>query len=255
MERLDGRVALVTGGARGIGAATARALAEAGASVMVTDLLDEEGTAAAASIKAATNREVIYRHQDVSDGCGWTATLAACEAELGGLDILVNNAGIALIKPLADTSLADFRQVMAVNVEGVFLGMQAAIPVIAKRAERWKGGGSIINLSSIAGLVGSRSAIAYNASKGAVRLMTKSAALECSALGFKIRVNSVHPGRIDTIMLSESSQGFAGAERPNSPTMMGEAEDIAGVVRFLASDQAAFMTGSELVADGGFTAQ
>ena len=254
MGDLEGRIALVTGGARGIGAAAGFALATAGATVVLTDILDEEGFVAAAAIKSTTNREVLYRHHDVREESGWARIIAACEAELGGLDILVNNAGVALIKPLAETSLAEFRGVMAINVEGVFLGMKAAIPAISKRAKQWKGGGAIVNVSSIAGIVGSPSAIAYNASKGAVRLMTKSAALECSSLDLKIRVNSVHPGRIDTIMLAESSRGFEGVTR-SSPTMMAAPEDIGGVICFLASDAAAFMTGSEVVADGGFTAQ
>ena len=255
MDRLDGRIALVTGGARGIGAASAQALAMAGASVLITDLLDDAGAQTVAEIKAVTNRDVRYHHQDVSDESGWIDTIAHCEAMFGGLDILVNNAGVALIRPLADTSLADFRHVMSVNVEGVFLGMRSAIPLIAKRAKLWRGGGSIINLSSIAGLVGSRSAIAYNASNGAVRLMTKSAAIECSAMDLKIRVNSVHPGRIDTVMLQESAAGFANTPRPGSPTATADPEDIGGVICFLASDAAAFMTGSEVTVDGGFTAQ
>lgn len=254
MERLDGRVALVTGGAQGIGAAVVRALAGAGAAVMIADLHEAAGTATAATIAAETGSRVCFGRLDVRSEADWQAAVADCEAELGGLDILVNNAGVALIQPLLETTLDEFRAVQAVNVEGAFLGMKAAIPAIARRACQWRGGGAIINMSSIAGMVGSRSAIAYNASKGALRLMTKSAALECIGLGLRIRVNSVHPGRIDTEMLRQSSQGFAGVDR-GSPAMTGQPGDIGEVVRFLASDGAAFMTGSEVVADGGFTAQ
>lgn len=254
MERLDGRVALVTGGAQGIGEAAARALAASGATVLITDLNETRGAATAAEIARDTGGVVRFRRLDVRDELDWQAAIGACEAELGGLDILVNNAGVALIRPLLDTTLDDFRKVQAVNVEGAFLGMKTAIPAIARRADQWRGGGAIINMSSIAGIVGSRSAIAYNASKGALRLMTKSAALECNALGLKIRINSVHPGRIDTEMLRDSSRGFAGVER-GSPAMTGQPQEIGAVVCFLASDAASFMTGSEVVADGGFTAQ
>ena len=133
----------------------------------------------------------------------WIAAVAFARKTFGGLDILVNNAGIFFVRPIVATSLEDFRRMQQVNVEGVFLGIKHSIPAIAERAQTWEGGGSIINISSIAGLVGSPNVIAYNASKGAVRLMTKSAALECAQAGMKIRVNSIHPGIIDTAMMGQ----------------------------------------------------
>ena len=253
MADLAGRVALVTGAARGIGAAAARALAGAGASVMLTDVLEDAGRVVAAGI-IERGGHAIFRRQDVTRENEWTETVAATVAEFGGLDVLVNNAGILLIRPLLETSLDDFRKVQAVNVEGTFLGIKAALPAIAERGERWAGGGSIVNMSSLGGIVGSPSAIAYCGSKGAIRLMTKAAALECVALGKKVRVNSVHPGRVDTDMLREAMRGLEGTARPSN-VAVGSAEDIANAIVFLAGDGAAFMNGSEMVVDGAFTAQ
>lgn len=252
MHRLDGRVALVTGGARGIGAATVEAFARAGASVLFTDLLEEEGEVLAVQL-TREGGSAVFRRQDVSSEQEWLDTLSECESRFGALDVLVNNAGILLVKPLLETTLQDFRRVHAVNVEGTFLGIRAAIPLIAKRAHQWAGGGAIINLSSVAGLVGSPSAVAYCASKGAIRLMTKAAALECAALGHKIRVNSVHPGRIRTKMLEEAMQGLAAAGTLREGLAVGEAADIANAILFAASDAASFMNGSEIVVDGGYT--
>lgn len=254
MHRLDGRVALVTGGARGIGAATVEAFTSAGASVLITDILDREGAELAERL-TREGCDVTFRRQDVSSEEGWSDVMAHCESRFGGIDVLVNNAGILLVKPLLATSLAEFRRVQATNVEGTFLGIRAAIPAIAKRAERWPGGGAIVNLSSIAGLIGHSSAIAYCASKGAIRLMTKSAALECAALGHKVRVNSVHPGPVRTKMNDEAAEGLAAAGTARQVRPMGEAADIANAILFAASDAAAFMTGSEIVVDGGYTAQ
>lgn len=256
MNDLAGRIALVTGAGRGIGAATARALAAEGARVIVTDLeaphalADELGGLALA--------------QDVTDEAGWIATIAFAKAEAGGLDILVNNAGLFLMKPVTQTSLEEWRRLQAVNVEGVFLGAKHAVPLLAERAGRWRGGASIINLSSIAGLVGSSGASAYIASKGAVRLLTKGLAMEFAPLN--VRVNSVHPGVIETDMGREVLSGVstaAGVGDNGARTLMaqrhplghlGEVANIADAITFLASDRAAFMTGSEMVVDGGFTA-
>lgn len=265
-QKLKGRVALVTGGARGIGAASARALAAAGAAVLITDVLDEDGQKTAASI-AETGARAGYFHHDVRDEAAWLAAVKEAETRFGGLDILLNNAGIFALKPMMETTLEEFRHMQSINVDGVFLGMKSAIPAIAKRAQQWPGGGAIINLSSVAGLTGAAFAVPYNASKGAVRLMTKGAALECAQLGLKIRVNSVHPGVIDTQMGQKvmddfvaAGTGTANEVRNNVISLhplgrLGEASDIANAVLFLASDDAAFMTGSEVVVDGGMTAR
>jgi len=257
MAELEGRVALVTGASRGIGAATARALAAAGARVIVTDLADTGALAAELG--------GIARRQDVTSEDEWAQTVAFARSEVGGLDILVNNAGLFLMKPLIETTLEDWRRLHAVNVEGVFLGCKHAAPLLAERAGRWPGGSAIVNLSSVAGLVGSPLTSCYNASKGAVRLLTKSVALELAAL--KIRVNSVHPGVIDTQMGQEVVTGFSSAlgigdndartqiAARHALGHFGQDGNIADAIVFLASDKAAFVTGSELVVDGGFTAQ
>jgi NAD(P)-dependent dehydrogenase (short-subunit alcohol dehydrogenase family) len=257
MKDLDGRVALVTGGARGIGAATAQALAAAGAKVVVSDI--GNGGNVAESIGGA------FVKHDVTQEDQWIAAVAFAKKTFGGLDILVNNAGIFFVQPIVSTSLEDFRRMQQINVEGVFLGMKHAIPAIAERAQKWDGGGSIINISSIAGIVGAPLIVAYNASKGAVRLMTKSAALECAQAGMRIRVNSVHPGIIDTPMMGQMvTLAVAGGESEEAARKryadrhpvkrVGKDSDIANAVVFLASDKAGFMTGSELVVDGGMTA-
>lgn len=256
MGDLEGRVALVTGGARGLGAAAAKALAAEGAKVVVTDVSD--GSAIAAEIGGA------YIKHDVTSEEEWIAAIAFAKQTFGGLDILVNNAGIFWMKPIVLETLESFRKMQQVNVEGVFLGLKHAIPAIAERGDKWDGGGSIINLSSVAGIIGSPMTLAYNASKGAVRLMTKAAALECARAGQKVRVNSVHPGIINTSMMTEAAEAIAGASGVND-TMerfasfhpmghMGRDIDIANAVAYLACSRAAFMTGSEMVVDGGMTA-
>jgi NAD(P)-dependent dehydrogenase (short-subunit alcohol dehydrogenase family) len=258
MSDLKGRVAIVTGGARGIGAAVARALARAGAKVVVSDVND--GGEIARQIGCA------YVRHDVTSEEDWSAAIAFARSTFGGLDILVNNAGVYFARPIATTTLADFRMMQQVNVEGVFLGLQHAIPAIAERAQRWDGGGAIVNISSVAGLVGAANTIADNASKGAVRLMTKSAALECAQLKLNIRVNSVHPGIIDTPMMTggiaaiaqalgtDEEQQRARMVRLHPVGRFGRDTDVANAVLFLVSDAAAFMTGSELIVDGGLTA-
>lgn len=258
MRDLEGRVALVTGGARGIGAACARALAVGGAKVLVTDR--EDGQSVADEIGGA-----FLRH-DVTQEAEWSAAVAYAKQTFGGLDILVNNAGIFWMAPIIATELDAFRNMQAVNVEGVFLGMKHAIPALAERADRWDGGGAIVNISSVAGIVGSPLTLAYNASKGAVRLMTKAAAMECARGGLKIRANSVHPGVIDTPMAESviggaaMAQGVGGNSARERVTALhplgrlGRDIDVANAVKFLASDAAAFITGAELVVDGGMTA-
>jgi NAD(P)-dependent dehydrogenase (short-subunit alcohol dehydrogenase family) len=256
MSDLNGRVALVTGGARGLGAAAAKALAAKGAKVVVSDIGD--GSETAAAIDGA------YLKHDVTSEDEWIAAVKFAKDRFGGLDILVNNAGVFWVKPLPVETLESFRKMQAINVDGVFLGLKHAIPAIAERAQQWDGGGAVVNLSSVAGIVGGPNIIAYNASKGAVRLMTKSAALEFASA--KVRVNSVHPGIIDTPMTAEAAKVMekvtgqgANQMRENFASRhplgrMGRDIDVANAVAFLASDAAAFITGTELVVDGGMTA-
>jgi NAD(P)-dependent dehydrogenase (short-subunit alcohol dehydrogenase family) len=258
MSDLSGRVALVTGGARGLGAAAAKALAAQGAKVVVSDLSD--GATVADAIGGA------YVKHDVTIEDEWIAAIKFAKERFGGLDILVNNAGIFWMKPIALETLESFRKMQQVNVEGVFLGLKHGIPAIAERASKWDGGGAIVNLSSVAGIVGAPMTLAYNASKGAVRLMTKAAALECARAGMKVRVNSVHPGIIETPMMEEAMGALSASTGEGGNALkerfasfhpmgrMGRDTDIANAVVFLASDKAAFMTGSELVVDGGMTA-
>lgn len=256
MGDLDGRIALVTGAAKGLGAATARALAAAGAKVAVTDLTAPEDLAA----------EIggIARSLDVTSEDQWAATMDWVRSELGGLDILVNNAGLWLFKPILETTLDDWRRLHAVNCEGVFLGTRAAIPLLAERAHLWRGGTSIVNLSSVAGIEGAAGGTCYNSTKGAVRLFTKGCAKELAAA--RIRVNSVHPAVIDTDMGRKLIDDFAVAQGAgNNETLanvsamhplghLGEPQNVADAVVFLAGDRAAFCTGSELVVDGGLSA-
>jgi NAD(P)-dependent dehydrogenase (short-subunit alcohol dehydrogenase family) len=264
MTAVEGRIALITGGAQGIGAATARLLASGGASVVIADIQEPEGEAVAASIRAAKGKATFVR-LDVTSEESWTGAVSAAR-DLGGLDVLVNNAGIILRGPTAQMSLEDWRRIEAVNIDGVFLGVRACVPLLRERAPRWPGGASIVNMSSIMGLVGSGFSGAYAMSKGAVRIYSKSAALELAPFG--IRVNSVHPGFIDTDMAAGAKQFFVekgmAADHEAAHKMLvarhpigrlGTAEDIARAIVFLASDDAAFITGSELVVDGGYTAQ
>ncbi len=250
-ERLAGKIAIVTGAASGIGAATARTLSENGATVVVTDLNAAGGAVVAGEL---TNGE--FQAQDVTDEAAWEALMAEVAARHGRIDILVNNAGLLpKLSPLEDTSLEEWRRVMAVNLDGVFLGVKHGIRAMKET------GGAIINISSIMGLVGESIVGAYGASKGGVRILTKSAAIECTNLGYSIRINSVHPGYIDAGMF-EAMADQVGPEslrnhfRQKTPMgRLGRAEEIAKGVLYLASDDASFMTGAELVIDGGFTAR
>jgi 3alpha(or 20beta)-hydroxysteroid dehydrogenase len=246
VSTLDGKVALVTGGARGMGAAEVRRLHDAGAIVVAADILDDDGKALADSL----GDRVTYVHLDVTSEDAWVDVVAQVERDFGHLDVLVNNAGILQFNALADTPLAEFREVLEVNLIGTFLGMKAAIPAM-KRA----GGGSIVNISSTEGLAGTVFCGAYTASKFGVRGITKVAAIEYG--GDKIRVNSVHPGGIDTPMtravMDEEGRKYVG-KRVAGLKRMGEADEVAGVVLFLASDDSSYCTGAEFVVDGGVTA-
>lgn len=258
-KRLPGKVAIVTGGASGIGAETARTFARHGASVVLCDLQDELGLTVAGEIVAAGDVGE-YRHLDVTQEDAWTALASDVEAKYGRIDILCNIAGIAsgidaatsarTSMVLPGLSLDSWNQVMAVNAAGVFLGTKAVYPAM-KRV----GGGSIINISSICGIVGSFGNAAYNASKGAVRIFSKSAALQYAK--DLIRVNSVHPGFVDTPLARPGLLGnVSGKARMDATPLgrFGKPSDIALGCLYLASDDAAWVTGSELVIDGGMTA-
>lgn len=260
MRQVEGKVALITGGASGIGAACARVLAAAGARVVISDLDDAAGEALAAALRAEGS-EVSFLHQDVADEAAWPALIDSIEQRHGRLDIAVANAGIAIFGPALTMSLADFRRQNAVNVDGVFLTVKHVIPAMRRCGAQ----GSIILMSSVAGLRGAANLAAYSASKGAVRLFAKSMAMECAAAGDSIRVNSVHPGIIVTPLWATTSAAAglptgAGLD-PHALARAGvplgvpaEAEDIANGVLFLASAASRHMTGSELVIDGGMTA-
>ncbi|GHF05807.1 3-alpha-hydroxysteroid dehydrogenase [Amycolatopsis deserti] len=245
MGRLDGKAALITGAARGQGAAAARRFTQEGAKVMVADVADDDGKALAEEIGA------VYQHLDVSREDDWAAAVQRAEDEFGGLTVLVNNAGILHFSELAHTSLADYERVIGINQIGAFLGMRSVVEPMTRA-----GGGSIINVSSVEGLAGMPFLVAYTASKFAIRGMTKVAALELGSKG--IRVNSVHPGMIDTKMVSDAA---GGAEIDTSWVgkkvalgRVGKPEEIAHLAVFLASDESSYCTGAEFVADGGATA-
>ena len=241
---------MITGGARGQGAAEARIFAREGARVVIADVLDQEGSAVAAEI-AESGTDALYVHLNVSDEDNWREAIEATVSAYGKLDILVNNAAIWRSGHVADTSSDQWDQVLEINAKGVFLGTKAAIPEMRKA-----GGGSIVNISSTAGLVGSRTSTAYSASKGAVRLLTKSTAVQYGAE--RIRANSIHPGPIDTPMGDQVWPDASSREEAIDRTVLkrlGTPEDIANGALFLASDESSFMTGSELVIDGGLTAQ
>ena len=247
--RLQGKVALISGAARGMGAVEARMLAAEGAAVVVADLLDEAGQAVAAEI-AESGGQALYVHMDVTDEAAWQSAVEAATDRFGKLDVLVNNAGIVRTERVLETTERIWDEVMSVNAKGVFLGTKAAIP-----AMRVAGGGSIVNISSSAGLTGSTQNAAYHASKGAVRIFTKAAAIQYAQ--YNIRVNSVHPGMIDTDMLAASRVGDVLEQRLSVTPLarIGRPEEIAYGVLYLASDESSFVTGSELVIDGGRTAQ
>jgi len=241
-ETLAGKIALVTGGARGIGAAIVRRLHADGARVAITDTLDDLGQALAAEL----GERVAYFHHDVSDEAAWVDTLAAATAHFGGLHIVVNNAGIFHPGQIADTPVRDVEQQFRVNQLGVFLGMKhGQVPL------RAAGGGCIVNISSIAGQLGFPNAAAYVGTKWAVRGMTKTAALELAPA--YIRVNSVHPGFIDTPMLDNNPPEANQAGIEATPLKrIGKPEEIAAAVAFLAGPDAGFVTGAELTVDGGW---
>ena len=256
MNRLDGKVAFLSGAARGIGGATAKLMTEAGAKVVIGDLLDEVGRKHAKEIGAT------YVHLDVTQEASWADAMDVTVKAHGKLDVLVNNAGIFVGKGIEDVSLDEWHKLVAVNLTGVVLGTRAALPHLKKTK------GNIVNLASIAGLVGSQLDPLYSLTKGGVTLFTKSTALEFGRKGYGIRVNSIHPGVIDTDMGQQTfvmrarQAGTNDTEKARSASTamhpigrLGVADDIARGIVFLASDDASFMTGAGLVVDGGLTAQ
>jgi len=255
MGRVEGKVALITGAASGLGKADARRLAEEGAKVVLTDI-DENGQQVAEAIATETGAETLFLQQDVSNPERWLEVVAETERHFGGLDVLVNNAGIVIVATPETTTLEQFRLANAVMNEGVFLGCQAALPAMQRR-----GGGSIINMSSVASHLGYPVFFAYSAAKGAVRSMTKSLAVHCQMNGYNIRCNSIHAGAIDTPMIHDSFSQLGmdvpdpDTKNPEDPVGIGKPEDVANLVLYLASDEARFINGAELMVDNALSVQ
>jgi len=250
MGRVDGKVALITGAASGLGRADAEVLAREGATVVLTDIDEDEGEAAAESIRGAGGN-AIFLALDVADEEQWQQVIAHIRSEYGRLNVLVNNAGLAIVGTPEDCSLEIFRKQNAVMSEGVFLGCKHALPLMNE-----SGGGSIINMSSTASHLGYPIYFAYSAAKGAVRAMSKAIAVHCQMNGYEIRVNSLHPGAIDTAMIDKMISDLGLDNKENlSPVGLGQPEDVANVVLFLASDESRFVNGTEILIDNALTIQ
>ena len=263
---VENKVALVTGAAKGIGAACASTLAAHGATVIVTDVLEQEGNLIATNIAKQGGRAV-FMGLDVTKELQWNRVISSVVKQLGALDVLVNNAGIAVVRTLLDTSLHEWRQVHAVNLDSVFLGTKYAVDVMRPGGISGRGG-SIINLSSVGGIIGAAGLTSYCSTKGGVRLFSKSVAVECGRAGYGIRVNSVHPGNTLTPMFQQELEDMKAQGTVDSIDeamqfymdmqvlpQIGQPVDIASMVLFLASDASSFVTGAEFVVDGGLTAQ
>ena len=258
MGRVDAKTALVTGAAQGLGAAAAKALAAEGAVVFCSDIDGAGAENTAAEITSSGGRAFGFQHDAVSES-DWASAIAFVTSRSDRLDVLVNNAGGGTFADFEALSLQEWRKITQLNLDSTFLGSQHGVKLM-----KGTGGGSIINMSSVAGLVGSPTVIPYSAAKGGVRLFSKSLALHCGARGYNIRVNSLHPGLIKTASGTEMASKAFGASAEEAEKMMaslhpigriGAPSDIAQAVVFLASDESAFITGAELIVDGGFTAQ
>jgi cyclopentanol dehydrogenase len=249
MDRLKNKVALISGGARGQGASEAQLFAAEGAKVVIGDVLDDQCRRVADEINRKTgSKNGVAVHLDVTRAADWRSAVETCQQEFGGLDVLVNNAGILNVKGIEDTTEEEWDSIVNINQKGVWLGMKTAIPLMRQRRA-----GSIINISSVYGIIGSPACSAYHGTKGAVRLLTKAAAVQYAR--DNIRVNSVHPGPILTPMLEVMAPDDVQAAIDLTPMKRGaQPEEVAWCVVFLASDEASFVTGAELVVDGGWTA-
>jgi NAD(P)-dependent dehydrogenase (short-subunit alcohol dehydrogenase family) len=267
VSRVDGKTILITGAASGIGAATARVLAEAGGEVWLADIDAAVGEELAADLRSA-GHTARFQTLDVTDEHQWVQVIEQIQAA-GGLDVLVNNAGVVVVCAIEQTALADLERLTAVNLHGTFLGLKHAVPAMRPRAAANPAGGCIVNVSSAVGIKGYPFGAAYSMTKGGVRLLTKSAAVEFAHLKYNIRVNSIHPGLVATPMLdretveharlgslgSSSAAGTRAVFEAMAPIgRFGQPEEIARGILFLAADDSSFMTGAELVMDGGDTA-
>ena len=252
MGRLDGKIAIVTGAATGLGRADAEALVREGARVVATDINETAGHELAAKLNAARAGSALFLAQDVRDEARWTQVVAECVAHFGGLHVLVNNAGVVVIATPETCTLEQFRFQNQVMSEGVFLGCRSSIPAI-----RASGGGSIINMSSMASHLGYPVYFAYSAAKGAVRAMTKSVAVHCQTNKYGIRCNSIHPGAIETQMVRDATRelGMEMSMWEQSPTGLGQPSDVANVVVFLASDESRYINGAEILVDNALYVQ
>lgn len=258
--RVEGKIALITGGAQGLGEAAARMLAREGARVALTDINLAGAEKVAASLNEKRKGTAIAISHDVTSESGWANALAATEKAFGGLHVLVNNAGIGLTKDLEDISLEEWRHVHAIDLDGVFLGCKLSVALMAKTVKASGLGGSIVNISSIAGIIAGHNMAAYNSAKAGVRHLSKSVALYCAKKGYGIRSNSVHPVFIATPILDGLVQRYGKEEayaklgRQVPLGHIGEPDDIAYAVLYLASDESKFITGAELKVDGGISA-
>ena len=254
MARLKGKTAIVTGAGSGLGRADAELMAAEGADVMVTDVNTDAAKAVADAINAGTGGRAQAMPLDVREPDAWAKVVTATEEAFGGVDVLVNNAGVVIVATPEDTTLEQFRFANAVMSEGVFLGMQAVIPAMKKR-----GGGSIINMSSVASHLGYPVFFAYSAAKGAVRSMTKSVAVHCQMNGYGIRVNSIHAGAIETPMIATANKAMGVSDADMKAAAgnigIGKPEDVAWMVVYLASDESRFINGAEMMVDNALTVQ